>query len=310
VDLRRGIGYVIQQIGLFPHMTIGDNITIVPQLQGWSKQKRAKRAAELLELVELDSDIYIDRYPRELSGGQQQRVGVLRALAAEPELILMDEPFGALDPITRDALQDEVKRLHAKLKKTIIFVTHDMDEALKLADRVVLMRDGRIVQAASPDELLRNPADDFVASFIGAESGTAATEHVTVGELMHSRVVTAKPTMGLAEAVRHMRRERVNSLVIVDDDDLLLGVVTALAMKEAREHARILESLVDTAHPFAEPGASASEALQRMFVDRLDIMPVIDDKGRVIGIITRSNLVDLLSASQWPQTGTPEEADW
>lgn len=310
VELRRGIGYVIQQIGLFPHMTIGDNIAVVTNLKGWPKQKREERVAELLQLVELDPDVYSRRYPRELSGGQQQRVGVLRALAAEPELILMDEPFGALDPITRESLQDELKRLHSKLKKTILFVTHDMDEALKLADRIVLMKAGRIVQADPPDELLRNPADEFVASFIGAERRTAATELMSVEHLMKRRVVTARPTTGLAEAVRQMRRERVDSLVIVDEADHLLGTVTALAIQEARGTARTLEELLDTTHPYAEPAASASEALQRMFIDRLDYMPVVDESGQVIGIITRTSLVDLLSESDWSQTGIPEEVHW
>lgn len=309
VDLRRGIGYVIQQIGLFPHMTIGDNIALVATLKGWPKARRDERVAELLEMVALDPDVYADRYPRELSGGQQQRVGVLRALAAEPELILMDEPFGALDPITRDSLQDELKRLHHRLKKTILFVTHDMDEALKLADRIVLMKDGRLVQVGAPDELLRRPADEFVASFIGAERRGAATEHVTVGELMTRRVITARPGMGLAEAVRRMRADRVDSLVIVDGDDKLLGTVTARAIQEARGRARTLEELIDATHPFAEPGASATEALQRMFIDQLDYMPVVDEEGRVVGIITRTSLVDLLSESDWTHTGTPAEAD-
>lgn len=309
VRLRRGIGYVIQQIGLFPHMTIADNIAIVAQLQGWSKQARRERALELLELVGLEPGTYADRYPRELSGGQQQRVGVLRALAVEPDLILMDEPFGALDPITRDALQDELIRLHDKLKKTILFVTHDMDEALKMADRIVLMKAGRIVQAAPPDELLRNPMDDFVASFIGAHRRQDAADLVTVADLMSRRVVTAKPKMGLAEAVRRMGRERVDSLVIVDDDGVLQGMVTALAIKQSKE-ADTLAELVDAAHPFAEPGASAGEVLQRMFIDRLDYMPVIDDGGHVLGIITRTSLVDLLSKTDWTRTGTPEEEDW
>ncbi len=168
VKLRREIGYVIQDIGLFPNMAIEQNIDIVPRLLGWSKEKRKQRVDELLSLVEMDPEVYAKRYPSELSGGQQQRIGVLRALAVEPPLILMDEPFGALDPITRDNLQEEFKVLQKKLNKTIIFVTHDMDEALKLADRIVLMKDGEIVQVGSPDELVNSPADEFVSTFIGS----------------------------------------------------------------------------------------------------------------------------------------------
>jgi len=174
VALRRRIGYVIQQIGLFPHMTIAENIAVVPRLLGWQRERIDRRVDELLRLVDMDPASYRDRYPRELSGGQQQRVGVLRALAAEPDIILMDEPFGALDPITRESLQDELKELQQRLHKTILFVTHDMDEALKLADRIVVMRAGEIVQVGTPEELLRSPADDFVAAFVGKERRLAA----------------------------------------------------------------------------------------------------------------------------------------
>lgn len=309
VELRRGIGYVIQQTGLFPHMTIAENIGLVPALKGWPKEKREQRALELLDMVGLDPDVYAHRYPQELSGGQQQRVGVLRALAAESDLILMDEPFGALDPITREVIQDELKRLQQRLQKTVLFVTHDMDEALKLADRIVLMKDGRIVQVGTPDELLRNPANEFVASFMGAERRAAATEHVPVEQLMQRRVITAPPTMGLAEAVRRMKKERVDSLVVVDDDDNLLGTVTARAIHEAQGRARTLESIINAEHPYAETGALAAEAVQRMFVNELDYLPVVDEVGRVVGIITRTSLVDLLSESDWPHTSTPAEAD-
>ncbi len=167
VELRRGIGYVIQEIGLFPHMTIRQNIEIVPKLLGWDEKRSRARSQELIRLVNMD-ERYLDCYPEELSGGQQQRIGLLRALAAEPPIILMDEPFGALDPITRDALQDEIMALQKKLKKTIVFVTHDMDEALKIADKIVLMKDGEVVQAASPAEMIRNPANEYVEKFIGS----------------------------------------------------------------------------------------------------------------------------------------------
>ncbi len=169
VELRRRLGYVIQQIGLMPHLTIAENISFVLKLQRIGKVQRRARARELLKLADLDPDTYLDRYPVELSGGQQQRVGVLRALAHNPEIILMDEPFGALDPITREQLQDELKRLQRSVQKTILFVTHDMDEALRLADRIVVMKGGHIVQVAAPDEILRNPADEFVANFIGRQ---------------------------------------------------------------------------------------------------------------------------------------------
>ncbi|MCL6547900.1 MAG: betaine/proline/choline family ABC transporter ATP-binding protein [Alicyclobacillus sp.] len=166
VELRRRMGYVIQQVGLMPHMTIADNISFVLKLTGKKKRERRRRAEELLAMANMDPGV-LDRYPRELSGGQQQRIGVLRALAHDPEVILMDEPFGALDPLTREQLQDELKHLQRSVQKTIVFVTHDMDEALRLADRIVIMRDGRIVQADTPERMLRAPADEFVAHFLG-----------------------------------------------------------------------------------------------------------------------------------------------
>ncbi|MTD31527.1 ABC transporter ATP-binding protein [Planomicrobium sp. YIM 101495] len=169
VQLRRSIGYVIQRIGLFPHMTILDNVMLVPKLLGWDKDKRKKRALELLELAGLDAEVFADRYPLELSGGQQQRVGVIRALAGDPKILLMDEPFSALDPISREQLQDEFRKLQKDIRKTIIFVTHDMDEALKIADFLVVMREGEVEQTGTPQEVVAQPANDFVREFIGTE---------------------------------------------------------------------------------------------------------------------------------------------
>ncbi|HSJ38909.1 MAG TPA: ABC transporter ATP-binding protein [Planococcus sp. (in: firmicutes)] len=169
VQLRRSIGYVIQRIGLFPHMTIAKNVSLVPRLLEWPEQETAKRVDELLELVGLAPEIYKERYPLELSGGQQQRVGVVRALAGNPNIILMDEPFSALDPISREQLQDDLRNLQQEIQKTIIFVTHDMDEALKIADTIIVMRDGKVEQIGTPQELISNPANDFVKSFIGLD---------------------------------------------------------------------------------------------------------------------------------------------
>ena len=259
VELRRNIGYVIQQVGLFPHLTIAQNIELVPRLLGWDRARRDRRVDELLEMVGLDPAVYRDRYPRELSGGQQQRVGVLRALAAEPDLILMDEPFGALDPITRETLQDELKRLQAKLKKTVVFVTHDMDEALKLADRIVVMKEGRIHQVASPEELLRNPKDEFVEQFVGRHRMVAPAESLTVGEIMIQDPVSARPDYGLAEAVATMRKRRVNSVLVVDEDGKLLGLVTARAIERGMARHRTLGEIMQTAADDG-PAAPAGDA--------------------------------------------------
>ena len=183
VDLRRDIGYVIQQGGLFPHFTVADNVSVVPKLLGWPKKKRRDRAEELLTLVGLDPELHADRYPKQLSGGQQQRVGVARALAADAPIILMDEPFGAVDPITRNQLQRWLRQVQADVQKTIVFVTHDINEAFLLGDRVVLMNEGAIEQNGTPAELLRDPASEFVREFIGDEFALQALEHTYIHEL-------------------------------------------------------------------------------------------------------------------------------
>ncbi|HEX9528900.1 MAG TPA: ATP-binding cassette domain-containing protein, partial [Streptosporangiaceae bacterium] len=182
-QLRRGIGYVFQQIGLFPHLTVEDNIGTVPRLLGWSKARIRERALELLQLVGLGSEDDMRRYPGEFSGGQQQRIGVARAMAVDPPIMLMDEPFGAIDPITRDRLQDDFLRLHREVRKTIIFVTHDIDEAIKMGDRIAIMRDGRLVQIDTPDNLLAAPADEFVADFVGADRGLKRLRVWTLNDL-------------------------------------------------------------------------------------------------------------------------------
>ena len=215
VQLRRSVGYVIQEIGLFPHMTIKQNIEIVPKLLKWSEKQREERSAELLKLVGMDES-YLSRYPAKLSGGQQQRIGLLRALAAEPPIILMDEPFGALDPITRESLQDEILSLQKKLHKTIVFVTHDMDEAIKIADVIVLMKDGVVLQVASPKELLSAPANEYVEQFIGKHR-IYGNKVDTVRDVMSEKAVCVQPEMSLIESVALMGRKRVPTLFVVDE---------------------------------------------------------------------------------------------
>src|SRR5438552_4593819 len=184
VLLRRTIGYVIQQIGLFPNMTVAGNIGVVPRLLGWDARRTRSRAAELLTVVAMEPRDFLDRYPGELSGGQAQRVGVARALAADPPVLLMDEPFGALDPVNREAIQDEFLRMQQTLRKTVLFVSHDIDEAVKMADRIAIFRAGRLVQFAAPDAMLAHPADDFVASFVGSDRTLKRLRLIRVSEVM------------------------------------------------------------------------------------------------------------------------------
>jgi len=298
VELRRKIGYVIQEIGLFPHMTIKQNIEIVPRLLGWDEKRKSVRTAELIQLVNLDEK-YLMRYPSELSGGQQQRIGLLRALAVEPPIILMDEPFGALDPITRESLQDEIVSLQKRLKKTIVFVTHDMDEAIKIADQIVLMKDGSIVQAATPKELLSNPANEFVEQFIGRHrlySGKADT----VADVMSEEIVCAKKTLSLIEAVALMRHKQVPGLFVVDDAHKLLGKISVEQIRTSglSEQDALSSVGIEQIHPVFE-NQSAKEVFDRMEADRLDALPVVDDTNTVKGIVTRSSMVRSLAYVVW-----------
>jgi osmoprotectant transport system ATP-binding protein len=231
-ELRRGIGYVIQQTGLFPHMTVADNVGTVPRLLGWPKQRIRERADELLDLVDLPAEDYRERYATQLSGGERQRVGLARALAADPPVMLMDEPFGALDPITRARLQRELLRIHSAVRKTVIFVTHDIDEAIMMGNRIALLRPGgRLAQYDTPDAILAAPADEFVASFVGADRGLKRLALTRLEELELGPLdgavgpqVVARTT--LRDALSLMLTEGTRLVVVVDDDGRPRGTVT------------------------------------------------------------------------------------
>lgn len=297
VELRRKIGYVIQEIGLFPHMTIKQNIEIVPRLLGWDEERKAARTNELIQLVNLDKK-YLKRYPSELSGGQQQRIGLLRALAVEPPIILMDEPFGALDPITRESLQNEIVALQKRLKKTIVFVTHDMDEAIKIAEQIVLMKDGKIVQAAAPKELLSNPANEFVEQFIGRHRLYRKAD--TVADVMSDEIVCAKKTLSLVEAVALMRHKKVPGLFVIDDTKKLLGKVSVEQIRKSGLFEQdALETIgIEQIRPAFEK-QSAREVFDRMEAEKIDALPVVDEANTVIGVVTRSSIVRSLADVVW-----------
>ena len=244
--LRRRIGYVIQQIGLFPHLTVAQNIAVVPQLLGWAKDRQAARVRELLALVELPPDEYCGRYPAQLSGGEQQRVGVARALAGDPDVVLMDEPFGAIDAITRATLQDEMVRLQRKLKKTILFITHDVEEALRLADRIVIMREGRIVQDGAPLEILTHPADDFVRDLVGADDMVRQLSLLYVEKAMHplpddfqAGEHPTVPCMGNLRRALSLLLQSGASVLTVMDGDEPAGI---LSLDDIRASARPTET--------------------------------------------------------------------
>jgi osmoprotectant transport system ATP-binding protein len=280
-DLRREIGYVIQQVGLFPHQTIGGNIATVPKMLGWEKERISNRIEELADLVGLEPAL-LDRYPDELSGGQQQRVGVARALAANPPVLLMDEPFGAVDPIVRTRLQDELLELQARVGKTIVLVTHDIDEALKIADRIALLNVGGILeQYSSPDELLANPANEFVEEFVGEDRSIKRLQLRTVADLPFRQGPVVDATDG-AVAARKVMEEYGSDWVGVTSQDMFLGWVQ---VDDVQEDAAL--DAVPRSIPAAkvQPESTLRSAMQVIMTSHTSVA-VIEDQGRFSGVVT------------------------
>ena len=295
IALRRKMGYVIQQTGLFPHMTIRENIEIIPRLEKRDDTEIAKRTVELMHMVGLDPEKFLFRYPSQLSGGQQQRIGVARAFATNPDIILMDEPFSALDPITRSQLQDEMVELQRKLKKSIIFVTHDMDEAVKIADRICIMESGRIVQFDTPENILKRPANDFVRNFVGRKRIWSQPELIRAEDIMIPNPVLAPEDMSLLRAAQHMRLRKVDSLMIVDDEHRLKGVFRLSDIHAGMDGEAPIGTVMSTEPVTAHPGDSIVALLKVLNRDSLPNLPVVGDDGRLLGLITKSSLVSTLS---------------
>ncbi|MGY4689954.1 ABC transporter ATP-binding protein [Salibacterium sp. K-3] len=267
-ELRWNIGYVLQQIALFPTMTVEENIAVVPEMRKWGRKQTMNRVDELMNMVELDPSIYRKRMPAELSGGQQQRVGVVRALAADPDILIMDEPFSALDPITREQLQKDIKELQSRIKKTIVFVTHDMDEALALGDRICMMDEGRVIQTGTPHELIHHPADDFVRDFIGDRRNEWETpvKHMMNPESEHSANVADLPNLPLYPA----------PLYIFDTDHQFLG--------RRREGEIVSHSTT------VSPDMMLKKAVTYFEKTDVDALPVLED-GKLIGVLSYKDIV-------------------
>jgi osmoprotectant transport system ATP-binding protein len=286
-ELRRRIGYVIQQIGLFPHRTIRRNIGVVPELIGWDRARIAARTDELVNLVGLDPGL-LDRYPGELSGGQQQRVGVARALAADPPILLMDEPYSAVDPIVREHLQDELLALQAKVGKTIVFVTHDIDEAIRLADRIAIFDVGGVLaQYDTPDGLLAAPASPFVASFLGRERGLRRLALLKVSDVELAPVTTVRSgaTVGEALAAVAGDRARRDWVAVVDDDQRFLGWVAIAELDARASGSRVSELAVQAAGATVRSTTQLREALDLVVTSNARVATVVDD-GRFVGVVT------------------------
>lgn len=305
VDLRRKIGYVIQQTGLMPHMTVYENIVLVPKLLKWSEEEMEKTAKKLIKVADMPES-FLDRYPSELSGGQQQRVGVIRALAANQKIVLMDEPFGALDPITRDTLQDLIKDIQKEFGTTIVFVTHDMDEALDLADRIAIMDEGKLIQYDTPRNILRNPANEFVEEFIGEERLLDSNPHIeTVEQIMYKEPIYAYLNTNVKEAIKIMKENRVDTLFVNDEDKKLKGYVDVEIIQKNRKSGKNIGEFMSTNLIAVRENAYIRDCVEKILKRGYKNVPVVDKNEKFVGLVTRSSLVDVLYDTIWSGEDEP-----
>ena len=299
VELRRHIGYVIQQIGLFPNMTVAQNICVVPKLLKYSKEQCDQIVRDMLAMVEMPYEQYANKYPSEMSGGQQQRIGILRALAASPPIVLMDEPFSALDPMTRRSLQQEVKGLQQKLHKTFIFVTHDMAEALDLADVIIFMDHGNIVQMAPPEEMLAHPASGQIQDFLGNFIDTHAQKELTAADFMRSGVSTVSARRGVNECVSKMQRRNVDALIVVDDQDRYQGTVSIADIRLTGHVVKTIEPLIRCNTPTVHTGDSAKDCFDLLISSGAPYLIVLNEEEKVDGIITKTSMTSAMAEQLW-----------
>jgi osmoprotectant transport system ATP-binding protein len=303
-DLRRSIGYVIQQVGLFPHQTIAENVATVPRLLGWDTARRRSRSEELLALVGLDPATYRDRYPSQLSGGERQRVGVARALAVDPPILLMDEPFGAVVPIVRERLQNELLRLQETLAKTILFVTHDIDEAIKMGDLVAVMQEGgHLAQFGPPAEILANPASDFVARFVGADRGLKRLSLTRVGDLALRAPVTAAPGDDAADARRRALADPFRYLLLVDAGRRPIGWIDE---REVPTEGRLTETMARSMSPLMNRRTTLKDALSMLLDADVQAGIVVDRTGATLGLVTADRIADWMRDSAMAATAAAQ----
>jgi osmoprotectant transport system ATP-binding protein len=295
IQLRRNIGYVIQNTGLFPHMSIKENLELIPKLKGEDPDEIEKKTVELLELVGLDPEQFMHRFPKELSGGQQQRIGVARAFSTNSDIILMDEPFSALDPVTRSSLQEELFNMQKELNKTIIFVTHDMDEAYKIADKICLLKDGEILQYDTPENILKNPASEFVESFIGKRRVWNNPEVLKAADIMISSPVKVTPKRNVLQAIEIMKENKVDSLMVTDRNSTLLGLVTLKAIK-LRDRAALIDDVMESQVFAVTEDEDLISVLKMMNDHKIGYLPVVNEAKQLTGLITRSSILSALSS--------------
>ncbi|WP_053365926.1 ABC transporter ATP-binding protein [Bacillus sp. FJAT-27245] len=295
IELRRNIGYVIQSTGLFPHMTIRENLELIPKLKGENPAAIEEKTERLLNLVGLDPVQYLDRYPKELSGGQQQRVGVARAFSTDSDIILMDEPFSALDPVTRSSLQEELFNMQKELNKTIIFVTHDMDEAYKIADRICLLKDGEILQYDTPENILKNPASEFVENFLGKRRVWNNPEVLKAEDIMIPNPVKVSPLRNVLQALEIMKEKKVDSLMVTGKDNTLIGLVTLKDIQVTDRSMLISQVMERNIHSISED-LDLINVFKKMNEHRIGYLPVVNDAGQLRGLITRTSILSALSS--------------
>ena len=295
-ELRRSLGYAIQSVGLFPHLTVAENIGTVPKLLKWDKARIASRTEELLGLVGLDSEAYAGKYPRQLSGGEAQRVGVARALAADPPVLLMDEPFGAVDPLTRDRLQAEFARIQRTLRKTVVFVTHDVDEAIRLADRIAILRDGRLQQYATPEEILDHPVNKFVHDFMGADRALKRLGRSCVGDVMTHDVPRVPEDLQPGEMLERVSGLSARYVYVVDGDDRLRGWLDREDLDSGASAAEAV-TLVDWRESSVAPDTTLKEALSMMLGLGFRQVPVVDTGGLLLGEVGLAAIEETMIAS-------------
>ncbi|ACQ53963.1 ATP-binding cassette domain-containing protein [Clostridium botulinum] len=307
IKLRRSIGYVIQQTGLFPHLTVKENIEIIPKLMGKSKEEIDNKTNELLNMVGLDPEKYMNRYPVELSGGQQQRVGVARAFATDAEIILMDEPFSALDPITRAELQEELFNIQKEYRKTIVFVTHDMDEALNLADKICILKDGKLLQYDTPENILKNPAGEYVEEFVGKNKIWTKPEMIRAEDVMITKPITVTPRRNLLQAREIMRDKKVDSLLVIDKERNLLGYIKLEDIQKIKEKDKLVEEVMNKEPKYVLEDTSLPELLDKFNNLKRGYLPVRDSEGKLLGLITRSSLISVLSSQYIDMEGIIDE---
>lgn len=307
IKLRRSIGYVIQQTGLFPHMTVKENIEIIPKLIGKADGVIEKKTNELLNMVGLDPEQFSDRYPVELSGGQQQRVGVARAFATDAEIILMDEPFSALDPITRTELQEELFNIQREYKKTIVFVTHDMDEAINLADKICILKEGEILQYDTPENILKNPAGPYVEDFVGKNKIWSKPEMIKAEDVMITNPVTVNPKRNILQGIQIMREKKVDSLLVTNKTGKLLGFVTLEKIQKIENKKTLIEEIMSSDPACVCENMSLPELLEVFNNLKRGYLPVCNEEGKLRGLVTRSSLISALSSQYIEMGGNNDE---